>query len=142
MLNQLELHRHLGGEDEDAELVAASERCIDVFIARVKHNTSIMDAHLNLMGASTDDISEFIQNNNALKNLLLQFEEPVSIEQSSVISRAIHNVHLEWFSISSYHSENDGSLDQILEGCTGVDKFIVRCKHSLHYIAVAAFLRD
>jgi hypothetical protein len=40
MLYQLELHSHLGGEDEDAELVAASEWCIDVFITEVKYNKS------------------------------------------------------------------------------------------------------
>jgi hypothetical protein len=56
-------------------------------MAEVKHNKSIVDAKLNLTGLSMDDLCEFIINNEALKTLLLINDEPLSLQQSTVVER-------------------------------------------------------
>jgi hypothetical protein len=50
------------------ELLVAAARCIDAFFAEAKHNKSIVDGTFDLsVGASIDNLSHFIQNNDALK---------------------------------------------------------------------------
>jgi hypothetical protein len=94
-LHQSQLYRSIPTRDADViddERLASTARCIFAFFAEVKHNKSIVDADLDLtVGATISDLSELIQNNKALKDLRLESEEPVSLEQSTVLSRAIAN---------------------------------------------------
>jgi hypothetical protein len=79
----------------DGELSGAATRCIDAFLAAVKHNKPITKALFNLkMGMSVDELSGCILNNKALKKLYLESWEPVPLVQSTVLSRAIGSVHL------------------------------------------------
>jgi hypothetical protein len=69
----------------DGELFGAATRCIDAFLAAVKHNKSITKELFNLrMGMSVDELSGFILNNKALKKLYLESWEPVPLVQSTV----------------------------------------------------------
>lgn len=96
----LELERNLiqmkiDDDDIDHDHLVAAERCINAFAAEVKHNKFIVAAELNLTGLSMDDLSEFIINNKALKTLRLGSDEPVSLQQSTVLSGAIQSAQLE-----------------------------------------------
>jgi hypothetical protein len=66
-------------------------------VAEMKYNTTIATATIELLPElSMNDLGEFIQNNKALKTLNLKSRErvssvipyPVSLEQSTVLSRA------------------------------------------------------
>jgi hypothetical protein len=133
--------------------VRAAELCTHAFFAEVKHNKSIRRAGIGLKGVSTDDSIQFIQDNQALKTLCLDSgAEPVSLEQSTALSRAIGNARLETISIAYCGFENDGSFEQMLEGCTRMNmegctrmnklQVKVTCKNNSQCTAVAALLRD
>jgi hypothetical protein len=78
-------------------------------------------------------LSELILNNNALK----------SLEQSTVLSRAIGNAQLESFDIQYCSFENGLSFWQMLEGCSNnVKKLLVRRKHNKQCTVVADLLRN
>lgn len=70
------------------------------------------------MGALLDDLSEFIVNNDVLKDLSLESEAPVSLDQSTVLSRAIADAQPARLSIGNCNFENDGSFERMLEGCS------------------------
>jgi hypothetical protein len=78
-LNDLQTRRSMSSGDADViddERLAAAARCIGAFFAEAKHNKSIVAADLNLtMGATIGDLSDFILNNNALKDLTLSSSE-------------------------------------------------------------------
>jgi hypothetical protein len=103
----------------------------------VKDNKSIVDADVDLtVWATIGDLSELIQNNEVLDDLCLVTEGWVSLEQSTVLSRAIANAQLERINIQSFRFENDGSFDQMLEGCSNVKKLSVRFEHHTQCTAV------
>jgi hypothetical protein len=112
----------------NGELFARAAQCIDTIFAEVKQNTTIETAYLNLTGVSMNDLIYFIQNNTALTDLWLSSEEPVSLEQSTALSRAIGSVHLEVINIKFCCFENNGSFGQMLGGCLRVDSLEVWCR--------------
>jgi hypothetical protein len=64
-----------------------------------------------------NDLSEFVQNNKALKFLSLNsVQQPVSLEQSTALSRTIASAQLESISIWECCFENNASFEQMLEG--------------------------
>jgi hypothetical protein len=123
-------------------LVAAAVRCFGTFFSEVKHNKSIVEAVIELDGVSMDDLSEFIQYNQDLKRLMLNSSEPVSLEQSTVLSRAIRSVQLEKMNIENCIFEDDGSLERVLEGCTRVNVLKMTCKYNSQCTAISALLRN
>lgn len=127
-----ELHLFRVGNGANAiigELLATSEQCIGAFFAEVKHNKSISCAEIELTGLSMDDLSEFILNNYMLGYLCLRSKEQVLLEQSAVLSAANSNVPLGSVDIDYCRFENDGSFEQMLEGCARLDNLSVRCEH-------------
>jgi hypothetical protein len=146
-LDELSLGAFLHGEraDEiDDDLVTAAERCVNAFMAEVKHNKTIIRAYFELTGLWIDDLSDFIQYNDALEQLMLESEELVTLEQSNALSQAIsiRSVQLKEV-IFGCCFENDGSLDRMMEGCSRVDDIsFMCCSYISECTAVAAFLRD
>jgi hypothetical protein len=72
----------------------------------------------------------------------------LSLEQWTVLSRAIHGAHLRnVFVVINYRCfENDESFQQLLEGCSGVYRLDVFLRElgedNSQCTAVAGFLRD
>lgn len=93
-LNSLDYHYEFSDGGEYDELLVAVPRCIGAFFNEVKHNKSIVYADLHLRWAWVNDLSEFIVTNKALKRLHLSSHEPVSLEQSTALSRAIGSARL------------------------------------------------
>lgn len=90
-----------------------------------------------------NDLSEFIRNNKALEKLELKSEVPLTLEQSATLSQAISSAsQLVRFNTRHCHFENDGSLEQMLEGCKGVKCLWVTCNCNSQSATVAALLRD
>lgn len=120
----------------------AAQQCIDAFIKEVKHHMSVKHASLKLKAASIDDLGEFIQNNKGLEHLTLEDGQLVSLEQSTVLSKAIGSVHLEELDMSNFRFENTGSFEQMLGGFASVKRLEVLCTRPSECTAVAGLLRD
>lgn len=106
----------------------------------MKHNTTIRAADLELTGLSMDDWSHFIRNNEALKELVLESREEVTLEQEAALSGAILKCKL--LDIRGCRFANDRAFEQMLESSISVDKLTVMCKGASHCNAVAALLRN
>jgi hypothetical protein len=124
----------LGRAVGNSNWVVAAEPCIGAFFAEVKHNTSIVEAKIVLQGqgiSSVDDLTEFIRNSEALKHVSLTSEEVLSLEQWTVLSRVIHGAQLQSaFVVINYRCfENGESFQQLLEGCSRVDRLDVFCEN-------------
>jgi hypothetical protein len=143
-LKEFLFRRRIRGENNmnGGDLLAAVARCINAFAAEVKYNTTIESASFELPGLSMNDLSEFLENNKALKNLYLSSHEPVSLEKSAVLSRAIRIAQLKEVNISGCQFANDGLFEQILEGCSRGDLLTLTCSYNWQCTAVAALLRD
>jgi hypothetical protein len=129
--------------NENGEFLAGAARCIHTFFAEAKHNTCIKSALLDLTaGASMDDFGEFIKNNEALKYLEFVSAVPASLEQCTVLSRAIGSVHLKTVNTWDCCFENDGSFERFLEGFSQVDELQVACRRNSECTAIAALLRN
>jgi hypothetical protein len=124
---------------EQFTIFEAAAPCIRAFMDEVKYSATIVCEYLNLAGLSMNDLRYFIQNNKSLKHLWLGSKEPVSLEQSTALSRAIRSVQLRCISIMRCRFEN---LERMLEGCARVDELQVRCEHNPECTAVAAFLSE
>jgi hypothetical protein len=75
---------------------------MDAFFGEVKHNKSIVKAHLNLWGPCINDLSEFIINNTSLKDLGLGSDsgEQITLEQSTQISSLFGVARLKMMALS------------------------------------------
>jgi hypothetical protein len=124
------------------ELPPAAARCLDAFLTEMKHNKSIAHADFIFRGELIDHLIGFIQNNEALKALVLASRELLSLEQSAALSTAISRVTLSQVDIYNCNLQHDGSFVQLLEGCVSVDRLRVGCRYNSQCTAVAAFLRD
>lgn len=143
-LHKLRLVRLGFGDEVDlnGELPAAAAECFNALFAEVKHNKSIKSATVELTGLLMDDLSYFILNNEALKRLELLSEDLVSLEQSTVLSRAIRIAHLEKLDIGGCSFENDGAFERMMGGCASVNKLRVGCRSNSECTAVVALLWD
>jgi hypothetical protein len=139
-LHSIELKRYRYVIDRD--LLVAAAQCFNAFMAEVKHNKSIKLASFHLTGAPMDHLSHFIQDNGALKILLLESSEGVSLEQSAVLSTAISSAQLEKVKIWDCRFESVGAFERMLEGCSKVEELQVRCRNNSEFTAVAAFIGD
>jgi hypothetical protein len=120
----------------------AVSRCIGAFFAEVKHNTSIVDASIDLWGVSVGDLSEFIVNNKTLEILSLSSVEPVSLEQSAALSKAIDTSRLKEVNIIECRFEKNGSFERLLEGCFRVNRFKMECRNFWQCAVLSALLRN
>jgi hypothetical protein len=139
--------------DRWMELFDGAAWCIEEFVAEVKYSTTIVDATIELDYRSINDLGHFISNNKSSWRALELVAEnvPVSLEWSDVLSRAIRNVRLEKVNIlrcrfgdgeRASEAEDDGSFEQILEGCSTVEELQVGCLSNSDCTAVAAILQD
>jgi hypothetical protein len=136
--NNTSLHKLSAGIDREL-LPPAAARCLDAFWAELKHNKSIAHADFRFRGESIDHLIGFIQNNEALTCLALSCNS-LSLEQSTGLSTAIGRAQLTEVTIYCKF-EHDGSFEQFLEGCVGVDRLRVLCLYNSQCTAVAALLR-
>lgn len=123
--------------------LAVTERCINSFVAGVKHNKSIVVAKIELTGLSINDLSYFILNNKALKTLVLASRERVTLMQSAILSEAISSAQLEEVNIRHCRFRNDEAFERILGACSSSSVKIldVPGKHDWQCTEVAALLR-
>jgi hypothetical protein len=140
-LDELRLFVDEEGMDHlNGDLLETAAPCISAFMAEVKHNTTIETAFLNFTVLPMNDLGDFIINNKALNHLWLGSQEAVSLEQSTILSRAISSSHLGSIGIMRCCFGLDGAFARMLEGCSKLNQLQVRCKHNSECTAVAAFL--
>jgi hypothetical protein len=127
----------------DGDLLVAAALCIDAFFAEVKRNKSIATATIELTGLLINDVTEFIEKNEALKELVLESRERVSLQESTILSWVIQSAKLEAFNIQFCSFEDDESFERMLEGCSSVNRRLdVTCEDNSECTAVAVLLRD
>jgi hypothetical protein len=138
----LRLVKELISSEDRVGLPAAIADCVNAFFAELKQHIRCEWGVFDLLGLSMDDVIEFILDNEALKTLILISEEPLSLEQSSALSRAIGSVQLKEVNLQSCRFENDGSFEQMIESCATVDRLKVTCVYHSQCTALAAFIRE
>jgi hypothetical protein len=101
-------------------------------------------ADLNLtLGLSINDLGYFIQNNEALRDLKLEYwGKSMTLENSTVLSGAIGSVILHSLDIKFCGFESDESFEQLLGGCSSVEKLRVFCGGTSDSNVLTAFLQD
>jgi len=102
----------------DDEFITNAGQCLTAAFAEAKHNKSIVKADLNLtLGLSINDLSYFIQNNEALSYLKLEYwGKSMTLENSTDLSRAIGSVLLHKLDIKFCGFESAESFEQFLGG--------------------------
>lgn len=131
--------------------------CIRAFYRELKNNTTIKYFRLQPINqVLMFDLRYFLRNNTDMKNLILcgvqtepfewqeplEWQEPVTPRQSNIVSTALTTARLRELDITRCAFQNNGSFEQIISACLGVEELVVHCLHDSQYTALATLLRD
>jgi hypothetical protein len=137
--------RHRTDHQTKKKFVRVAGQCLTVAFAEAKHNESIGYARLNLtLGLSINDLSYFIRNNGRLSDLKLEHGgKGMTLENSTVLSGAISSVPLRKLDIKNCRFEpQHESFQQLLGGCSNLEKLSATCAFTSDCNSLTAFLRD
>jgi hypothetical protein len=126
--------------------------CYGAFLGELKNNKTIkvLTLHLDHQTISTF-LGYFLQNNSKMRepgselNLEIAFDARLTREQITVLTTLLRDVRLWHLDLAGLSwLEDDGSLEQIISACLGVNRLYV-CFSTTSYVnvtAVASLLRD
>jgi hypothetical protein len=142
-LHHLDIDTYRLPDNEDTQPLA---ECIGVVCGELKNNTSVEELHFRFTTNpqfSLFDLGYFLRNNANIKQLRLSNLGRVTLEQSHIISTVLESVQLRTFEIESFNGfNNDGSFQQIVSACLGIETLKVQCDRNFQFTAIAALLRN
>jgi hypothetical protein len=122
----------------------------EAFLGELKNNKTIKDLRLRLDHQIISTfLGYFLQNNSKMREPeskceISFFGDFLTLEQITVLATVLRDArlwHLDLKGLSWFELE-DGSFEQIVSACLGVNKLDVESSTNSHFTAVASLLRD
>jgi hypothetical protein len=124
--------------------------CYGAFLGELKNNKTIKIIQLRLDHQIISTfLGYFLQNNSKMREPGSKLNIETSIlgehltpEQITVLTTVLRDVRLWHLDLTRLRWLEDGSLEQIISACLGVNELDVRVSANSHFTAVASLLRD
>lgn len=136
-----------GAHEVGVEINEESRRSLTTFFDGLKNNTSVESLYLDLdlypdSRFPAFDLVHFARNNKNFIDCALLSDEPVTHEQSFVISNMLEVASLETFSIieCNFGISNESAYRRIILACLNVKTLMLLCRTPSQYVALGALL--